>query len=640
MKTNHAQGKSLNERQTFQPSPETCSGAGVNDKAIYREAAADRETFWAGQAGQLDWFKPWEQVLDESNAPFYRWFAGGKLNAAYNCLDRHLKTERKTKAALIFEGEPGDQRVLTYQELYREVTKCANVLKSMGVRRGDRVAVYLPMIPELPVVMLACARIGAPHSVVFSGFGPGSLCDRINDCRAKLVVTADGGWRRGRITPLKDNCDEALAGCPSVEKVLLVRRTGKEVNFTAGRDYWYHDLMDGAPAACPCEQMDAGDDLFILYTSGPAGKPKGIVHSTGGYLTGVAATHRMVFDLRDDDVFWCTADIGWITGHSYAVYGPLANGCTSVLYEGGPDWPQPDRFWALIEKYGVNILYTVPTAIRSFMKWGTAWLENYDLSSLRLLGSVGEPINPETWLWYHQHVGGGRCPVVDTWWQTETGMILIAPLPGVTPLKPGSVTVPVPGVEAAVVDNAGNPVPPCGGGYLVLKTPWPAMLSTIYGDPDRYVAQYWSRFENAYFTGDGARWDEDGYFQVMGRVDDIINVGGHRLSTVEIESALAEHRTVAEAAVIGKSHKLKGQAVSAFVTLKEGFTGSPELAAELKTHVTRKIGALARPEDIFFTPEMPRTRSGKIMRRLLWEMAEGRVEADLDGPVAAARHGI
>ncbi|MDK2887434.1 MAG: acetyl-CoA synthetase [Thermoanaerobacter sp.] len=618
----------LKEERTFPPPAYFVEKALVKDASIYEEAKADREGFWARQAESIDWFQKWDKVLDTSNAPFFKWFVNGKLNVSYNCIDRHLKTWRRTKAAIIWEGEPGDDRVLTYQDLYREVTKCANVLKELGIKRGDRVTIYLPMIPELAIAMLACARIGAPHSVVFGGFSAESLRDRINDCQAKLVITADGGWRRGGIVPLKKNCDDALAQCPSVEKVLMVKRTGQDVNFVEGRDYWWHEMMARAPIGCEPEHMDAEDMLYILYTSGTTGKPKGVVHTTGGYLVGVAATHRMIFDIKDDDIYWCTADIGWVTGHSYIVYGPLANGCTTVMYEGSPDWPERDRFWAIVEKYRVNILYTAPTAIRAFMRWGTEWPARRDLSSLRLLGTVGEPINPEAWMWYYKYIGNERCPIVDTWWQTETGMILISPLPGVTTLKPGSATVPFPGVEAAVVDNTGKEVPLGSGGYLVLKSPWPAMLRTIYGDPDRYVAQYWSRFENVYFTGDGARWDEDGYFWIMGRVDDVINVSGHRLGTMEIESALVDHPAVAEAAVIGKAHEVKGQAVSAFVTLKEGIQGTPELANELKAHVVKKIGAIARPEDIFFTAELPKTRSGKIMRRLLRDIAEGRVLGD------------
>ncbi|WP_211230093.1 acetate--CoA ligase [Desulfovirgula thermocuniculi] len=618
----------LKEERAFPPPPHFVEKALVKDRSLYEEARADREAFWARQAENIHWFRRWDKVLDDSKAPFYQWFVGGKLNVSYNCIDRHLSTWRRTKAAIIWEGEPGDDRVLTYQDLYREVTKCANMLKELGIKRGDRVTIYLPMIPELPIAMLACARIGAPHSVVFGGFSAEALRDRINDCQAKLVITADGGWRRGNIVPLKKNCDEALAQCPSVEKVVVVRRTGQDVNMTAGRDYWWHELMAKAPIGCPPEEMDAEDMLFILYTSGTTGKPKGVVHTSGGYLVGVSTTHRLIFDIKDDDIYWCTADIGWVTGHSYIVYGPLANGCTTVMYEGSPDWPERDRFWAIVEKYGVTILYTAPTAIRAFMKWGTQWPARRDLSSLRLLGTVGEPINPEAWMWYYKYIGGERCPIVDTWWQTETGMILISPLPGVTTLKPGSATVPFPGVEAAVVNSSGEEVPLGSGGYLVIKSPWPAMLRTIYGDPDRYVQQYWSKFDGMYFTGDGARWDEDGYFWIVGRVDDVINVSGHRLGTMEIESALVDHPAVAEAAVIGKAHEIKGQAISAFVTLKEGIAGTPQLAEELKAHVAKKIGAIARPDDIFFTAELPKTRSGKIMRRLLRDIAEGRVLGD------------
>lgn len=618
----------LKEERAFPPPPHFVEKALVKDGSLYAEARADREAFWARQAENIHWFRRWDKVLDDSRAPFYQWFVGGKLNVSYNCVDRHLMTWRRTKAAVIWEGEPGDERVLTYQDLYREVTKCANMLKELGIKRGDRVTIYLPMIPELPIAMLACARIGAPHSVVFGGFSAEALRDRINDCQAKLVITADGGWRRGNIVPLKKNCDEALVHCPSVEKVVVVKRTGQEVNMTAGRDYWWHELMAKAPIGCPPEEMDAEDMLFILYTSGTTGKPKGVVHTSGGYLVGVSTTHRLIFDIKDDDIYWCTADIGWVTGHSYIVYGPLANGCTTVMYEGSPDWPERDRFWAIVEKYGVTILYTAPTAIRAFMKWGTQWPARRDLSSLRLLGTVGEPINPEAWMWYYKYIGGERCPIVDTWWQTETGMILISPLPGVTTLKPGSATVPFPGVEAAVVNSSGEEVPLGSGGYLVIKSPWPAMLRTIYGDPERYVQQYWSRFNGLYFTGDGARWDEDGYFWIVGRVDDVINVSGHRLGTMEIESALVDHPAVAEAAVIGKAHEIKGQAISAFVTLKEGIVGTPQLAEELKAHVAKKIGAIARPDDIFFTAELPKTRSGKIMRRLLRDIAEGRVLGD------------
>ena len=617
----------LKEDRLFPPAPEFTAQANIKDNSLYAEAAANREAFWAKMADRLDWFQQWDQVLDWT-PPWCKWFVNGKLNVAYNCIDRHLKTWRKTKAAIIWEGEDGESQTLTYQDLYREVTKTANVLKKLGVVKGDRVTIYLGMVPELPIVMLACARIGAPHSVIFGGFSPDSIIDRVNDSQSRVVVTADGGRRRGTVIPLKDNCDEALRKCPSVEKVLLIKRTGQEVSFTEGRDYWYHELMAKAAAVCEPEHVDAEDPFFILYTSGSTGKPKGVLHTTGGYLTGVGATHYYVFDIKDDDVFWCTADIGWVTGHSYVVYGPLVNGCTTVMYEGSLDWPERDRFWALIEKYAISILYTTPTAIRTFMKWGPEWPARRDLTSLRLLGTVGEPINPEAWIWYHKHIGGERCPIVDTWWQTETGMILISPLPGVTATKPGSTTRPFPGVEAVVVDTMGSPVQPGGGGYLVLKSPCPAMLRTLYGDPERYVAHYFSRFENIYFSGDGAKWDEDGYFWFMGRVDDVINISGHRLGTTEIESALVDHRVVAEAAVIGKVDEIKGQAVSAFVTLKDGFEGSPELVVELKAYVAKKIGALARPDDIIFTAELPKTRSGKIMRRLLRDIAEGRVLGD------------
>ncbi|GAW92607.1 acetate--CoA ligase [Calderihabitans maritimus] len=617
----------LKEERVFSPPEEFVAQANVKDDSLYKEAAEDRLGFWAKQAERIDWFQKWDKVLDWDNPPFAKWFVNGKLNASYNCVDRHVKTWRRNKAAIIWEGEPGDSRVLTYQDLYREVNKFANVLKSLGVKKGDRVTLYLPMIPELPIAMLACARIGAPHSVVFGGFSAESLRDRINDAEAKILITADAGWRRGNVIPLKQNADQALQECPSIEKVIVVERVGEKsgANMVEGRDLWWHDLMKDAPAKCEPEPMDAEDMLYILYTSGTTGKPKGVVHTTGGYLVGVATTHYYIFDIKEEDVYWCTADIGWVTGHSYIVYGPLANGCTTVMYEGSPDYPDRDRFWRIVEKYGVTILYTAPTAIRAFMKWGTEYPGRCDLSTLRLLGTVGEPINPEAWMWYHKYIGRERCPIVDTWWQTETGMILISPLPGVTKTKPGTATIPFPGVEADVVDDNGNPA---SSGYLVLKSPWPAMLRTIFRDPERFKNQYWSRFEGIYFTGDGAKRDEDGYIWVLGRVDDVINVSGHRIGTMEVESALVDHPSVAEAAVIGKTHELKGQAISAFVTLKEGVEPSEELAAELKAHVAKKIGALARPEDIFFTAELPKTRSGKIMRRLLRDIAEGRALGD------------
>ena len=618
----------LQEDRRFPP-PEGFAGAAtVNTTDVYDEAEADFEGFWARFAEELDWFKKWDQVLDW-DPPHVKWFQGGQINVSYNCLDRHLTTARRNKAAIIWEGEPGDWQVYTYWDLYREVCKFANGLKSLGIGKGDRVTIYLPMVPELAIAMLACARIGAPHSIVFGGFSSESLRDRINDSEAKALITSDGGYRRGNVIPLKKNADESLVGAPTVEHVVVVRRTGTaDDQMVDGRDIWWHDLVADQPLKCDPEPMDSEDLLFLLYTSGTTGKPKGIVHTTAGYLLGTYATTKWVFDLKEDDVYWCTADIGWITGHSYIVYGPLANGATSIMYEGSPDYPDRDRFWAIIEKYGATICYTAPTAIRSFMRWGEEYPRKHDLTSLRLLGSVGEPINPEAWMWYHENIGGGRCPIVDTWWQTETGMILITPLPGITTLKPASASKPFPGVLAEVVDEKGDPVGANQGGYLVLKRPWPSMLRTIYGDPDRYVEQYWSKYPNVYFTGDGARMDEEGYFWLLGRVDDVINVSAHRISTMEVESALVDHEAVAEAASIGKSHEIKGQAVVAFVTLKESVEGSEDLIRELKAHVTTKIGAIARPDDIFFTAELPKTRSGKIMRRLLRDVAEGRALGD------------
>ena len=630
------------EERRFEPSPAFRHHAVVSDPSIYEKAAADPEGFWAEQAEHLHWYKKWEQVR-KWDPPWAQWFVGGKLNVSYNCLDRHVETWRRNKAAIIWEGEPGEERVLTYGDLYREVNKFANVLKHLGVRRGDRVAIYLPMIPELPIAMLACARLGALHTVVFGGFSPESLRGRINDAEAKVLITSDGGYRRGTVVPLKQNADEAVKECPSIRDVVVVRRVGEaaKIHFQEGRDHWWHTLMKDAALYCPPEEMDAEDPLYTLYTSGTTAKPKGILHTTGGYLVGVAATHRWVFDIREEDVYWCTADIGWVTGHSYIVYGPLANGTTSLMYEGSPDWPAKDRFWQIIEKYRVTILYTAPTAIRSFMGWGDQFPAQHDLTSLRLLGTVGEPINPEAWMWYHDHIGGKRCPIVDTWWQTETGMILISPLPGLTTTKPGSATRPLPGIEADIVDEQGQSVPLGGGGYLVLKGPWPAMLRTIYKDPDRYVSTYFGRYgPKVYFTGDGAKRDTEGYFWLMGRVDDVMNVSGHRISTTEVESALVNHPSVAEAAVIGKAHSIKGQAISAFVTLRAGVATSKEKVDELKRHVQEKIGALARPEDIFFTAELPKTRSGKIMRRLLRDVAEGRALGDtttLADPAVVAR---
>ena len=618
----------LQEERRFPPPEGFAEQANVRDPGVYEEASKDFEGFWARYAEELHWFKKWDKVLDW-DPPFARWFEGGKINVSYNCLDRHVNSPRRNKAAIVWEGEPGDWKVYTYWDLHREVCRFANGLKSLGVKKGDRVTIYLPMVPELPIAMLACARIGAPHSVVFGGFSSESLRDRINDSEAKVLITSDGGYRRGNVIPLKRNADASLDGAPSVEKMIVVRRTGTaDDQMKAGRDVWWHELVEGQSQKCEAEPMDSEDLLYILYTSGTTGKPKGIVHTTAGYLLGTYATTKWVFDLKEDDVYWCTADIGWVTGHSYIVYGPLANGATSVMYEGSPDYPDRDRFWAIVEKYGATILYTAPTAIRSCMRWGEEYPKMHDLSSLRLLGTVGEPINPEAWMWYWQNVGGGRCPVVDTWWQTETGMILITPLPGITTLKPGSATRPFPGVDAEVVDEKGEGVGPGQGGYLVLKKPWPAMLRTIYGDPERFKEQYWSRYPGIYFTADGSKRDEDGYFWLLGRVDDVINVSAHRISTMEVESALVDHASVAEAASIGKEHEVKGQAVVAFVTLKEQVEPSDALMAELKQHVATKIGAIARPDDIFFTAELPKTRSGKIMRRLLRDVAEGRALGD------------
>ncbi len=616
----------LREGRTFPPPPEFAAAAGMADPQIYDDAASDPEAFWARCASELDWIHPWTKVLDWK-PPHARWFVDGKLNASANCLDRHLKT-RSNQAALIWEGEPGDERTLTYRDLWRETCKAANMLKSLGVRRGDRVTLYMPLVPELAISMLACARIGAVHSVVFGGFSADSLRDRIQDQEAVLVITADGGYRRGAQVPLKRTVDEALEGCPSVKNVIIYKRGEFPIHVQEGRDHWWHRLMADQKIACEPEAMDSEDMLYILYTSGTTGKPKGIVHTTGGYLTGVNATFRWVFDLKEGDRYWCTADIGWVTGHSYVVYGPLSNGATVFMYEGAPDWPERDRFWSLVEKHGITIFYTAPTAIRAFMKWGTQEPARHDLSSLRLLGSVGEPINPEAWVWYHRNIGGGRCPVVDTWWQTETGMIMIAPLPGQTNCKPGSATMALPGVSAEVLDQKGEKVK-IGGGYLAITRPWPAMLRGIYGDPERYTSVYWSRWGNEiYFPGDGARRDTDGFFWLLGRVDDVLNVAGHRIGTMEVESALVDHPWVAEAAVIGREHELKGQAIAAFVTLKDAHKGSPELMDELKEHVVKRIGALARPDAIFFSADLPKTRSGKIMRRLLKDIAEGRMLGD------------
>jgi acetyl-CoA synthetase len=631
----------LHEHRRFAPSQAFSAKAHVSDSAIYAQAAADPEAFWAGFAAELDWMAPWTQVLDWQ-PPHARWFVNGKLNVSANCLDRHVTGGRRNKAAFIWEGEPGDRRTLTYFDLHRQTCQFANVLKGLGVKKGDRVALYMPLIPELAIAMLACARIGAVHSVVFGGFSAESLRDRINDAQATVLVTADGGYRRGGIVPLKQMADEALAETPSIAHVVVVRRGVVDipVHMREGRDRWYHDLMDGASAQCAPEPMDSEDMLYILYTSGTTGKPKGIVHTTGGYLLGAYATTKWVFDMKDDDVYWCTADIGWVTGHSYVVYGPLANGATVVMYEGAPDWPAKDRFWDLIERYGVTIFYTAPTAIRAFMRWGTEWPARRDLSSLRLLGSVGEPINPEAWMWYHEHIGRERCPVVDTWWQTETGSILIAPLPGITHTKPGSATQPFPGISARILTQQGDEVP-VGGGLLAITQPWPSMLRGIYGDPERFVQQYWSKWDRGtYFTGDGAKLDDEGYYWLLGRVDDVLNVAGHRIGTMEVESALVDHPKVAESAVVGRPHQIKGQALCAFVTIKEGVDRTEGLADELKAHVAQKIGAIARPDDIIFAADLPKTRSGKIMRRLLRDIAEGKALGDtttLADPSVVAR---
>ena len=611
----------------FRPAGAFRRQANVRDASVYVKAGRDPEAFWASCAHELAWFRPWRKVLLWS-PPRARWFVGGKLNASYNCLDRHLGGAVRNKAAILWEGEPGDERTLTYAQLHRETCRFANVLKDLGVRKGDRVTLYMPLVPELAIAMLACARIGAVHSVVFGGFSAESLRERMNDAKATVLVTADGGFRRGTEVPLKTFADEALRGAPSVRHVVVVRRGGFPVQMAEGRDHWWHELMRDRPAVCPPEPMDSEDMLYILYTSGTTGKPKGIVHATGGYMVGVHTTTRWVFDLKPEDVYWCTADIGWVTGHSYVVYGPLSNGATLLMYEGAPDWPDRGRFWSLCAKYGVTIFYTAPTAIRTFMRWGIEWPEKHELSSLRLLGTVGEPINPEAWIWYHKYIGGERCPVVDTWWQTETGMIMVTPLPGITATKPGSATFPFPGVSVEVLDDGGRVVEE-GGGYLAITRPWPAMLQTIYGDPERYVKQYWSKWDTkTYFPGDGAKRDRQGYLWLLGRVDDVLNVAGHRIGTMEVESALVDHPAVAEAAVVGRAHDLKGQALAAFVTLKEGVTSDGDLVHQLKGHVVRKIGALARPDDIVFTAELPKTRSGKIMRRLLKDIAEGRALGD------------
>jgi acetyl-CoA synthetase len=631
----------LHEERVFPPSKTFAQGAHVKSmaqyRALYNESIRQPDKFWGRMARQeLVWFKPWSKVL-QWKLPNAKWFVGGKLNLSYNCLDRHLGTATANKAALIWEGEPagagsvGEERTYTYKQLHHEVCVFANVLKRNGLKKGDRAIIYLPMVPEAAIAMLACARIGAIHSVVFGGFSAQSVADRIFDCQAKLVITADGGYRRGSVVPLKKNVDDALgikdaAGhllAKTIEKVIVLRRTRQDIHIEEGRDVWWHRECEYVTADCPAEKMDSEAPLFILYTSGSTGKPKGILHSTAGYLLGAKMTSKYVFDLRPEDVYWCTADIGWVTGHSYVVYGPLANGATSVMYEGAPNYPEPDRFWRIIAKYGVTILYTAPTAIRAFMKWGVEWPKKHNLSSLRLLGTVGEPINPEAWIWYHETIGGKRCPIVDTWWQTETGGIMITPLPGATPTKPGTATLPFFGILPEVVDDQGNPVPKNSGGKLVIRKPWPSMLRGLWGDPKRFVETYWSEVKGAYFTGDGCRQDEDGYFWIVGRIDDVLNVAGHRIGTAEVESALVSNPQVAEAAVVGRPDPLKGQALVAFVTLKTGVHPSPAIRDELRAHVGKEIGPVAKPDDIRFAEALPKTRSGKIMRRLLKQIASG-----------------
>lgn len=622
----------LIEERIFKPNANFSKEAHIKSlseyKKIYYSSMRSPQKFWAKMASELDWFKRWKKIL-LWNPPIAQWFVGGKLNVSYNCLDRHLSTWRKNKAAILWEGEPGESRTLTYQELHRQVCKFANVLKALGIQKGDRVVLYMPLVPELAIAMLACARIGATHSIIFAGFSSQALVDRIQDAQAKLVVTADGGYRKGSIVSLKENVDEAMKQLPFVEHVVVLKRTGQEIRMEPGIDHWWQELMENASDSCEPEVLDSEHPLFILYTSGTTGKPKGIVHTTGGYLTVVRITTKWVFDIKDTDTYWCTADIGWITGHSYVVYGPLANGATTLMYEGAPNWPEPDRFWQIIDKYKVNIFYTAPTAIRAFIRWGEQWPMKHNLDSLRLLGSVGEPINPEAWMWYHKVIGKGRCPIVDTWWQTETGAIMITPLPGATPTKPGTATLPFPGIVPDVVNQKGESLGKNQGGYLVIRGPWPSMLRTIYKDPERFKKQYWTDFPTMYFTGDGARRDQDGYFWIMGRVDDVLNVSGHRLGTAELESALVSHEYVAESAVVGKPDDLKGSAIVAFVTLEGKRTPSPALAEELRNHVVKQIGALARPDEIRFTDALPKTRSGKIMRRLLREIAtSGTVAGD------------
>ncbi|MGA2174716.1 MAG: acetate--CoA ligase [Verrucomicrobiota bacterium] len=631
----------LREDRVFPPAKAFAQRAHVKSldqyRKIYRESVRQPEKFWGRQAkDELVWFKPWKKVL-HWKLPNAQWFVGGRLNVSFNCLDRHLGTATANKAALIWEGEPagpgipGEERTYTYKQLHHEVCLFANVLKRHGIKKGDRVIIYLPMVPEAAIAMLACARVGAIHSVVFGGFSAQSVADRIFDCQAKLVITADGGFRRGAVVPLKKSVDEALtlkdaAGrllAGSVEKVIVLRRTNQEIQIQEGRDLWWHRELQHVNADCPAEKLESETPLFILYTSGSTGKPKGILHTTAGYLLQAKLTAKYVFDLRPDDVYWCTADIGWVTGHSYVVYGPLANGATSFMFEGAPNYPEPDRFWRIVAKYGVTIFYTAPTAIRAFMKWGREWPAKHDLSSLRLLGTVGEPINPEAWMWYREVIGHNRCPIVDTWWQTETGGIMITPLPGATPTKPGTATLPFFGIVPEVVDHQGQPVPKGAGGKLVIRQPWPGILRGVWGDPRRFVQTYWSEVVGSYFTGDGARRDEDGYFWIVGRIDDVLNVAGHRIGTAEVESALVSNANVAEAAVVGRPDDMKGQALVAFVTLKSGILASPAIREELRGHVAREIGPVAKPDDIRFAEALPKTRSGKIMRRLLKQIAVG-----------------
>ena len=617
----------LKEQRVFPPTPEFAKHAHIQSleayESISKRAEEDPEGFWAEIAGELQWFSPWTRVL-EWTAPFAKWFLGGQTNISFNCLDRHLSTSRKNKTAILWEGEPGDVRALSYQMLHYEVCRFANVLKSLGMQKGDRATIYMGMVPELAIAMLACARLGITHNVVFGGFSAEALRDRINDSQSKVLITADGAYRRGSIVPLKKNVDDALSNAPSIKRVVVYKRTGEPINMVDERDVWWHTLTAKASGECPAESLDSEHPLFMLYTSGTTGKPKGVVHTTGGYMTATYITTKWVFDLKDEDTYWCTADIGWVTGHSYIVYGPLLNGATSLMYEGAPNHPEPDRFWTIIEKYRVNTFYTAPTAIRAFIKWGDNWPAKHDLSSLRVLGTVGEPINPEAWIWYRKNIGADRCPIVDTWWQTETGAMMIAPVPGAVPAKPGSATRPLPGIIADVVDRQGRSVGTNQGGFLVIKRPWPSMLRTIYGDPERYQKQYWSDIPGMYFTGDGARRDEDGYYWIMGRIDDVINVSGHRIGTMEVESSLVSHPTVAEAAVVGRPDDMKGQGIVAFVTLAAGYEAQPLLKDDLKSHVAKTIGSFAKPDEIRFTDTLPKTRSGKIMRRLLRDLASGK----------------